>query len=209
MMGDADIASWGASPPHMVTVSAFCMDLTEVTVAAFVMCTASQCTAPFSYPYCNRELTGRNSHPVNCVSWFRATAFCRWRGGDLPTDAQWEYAARGTDGRTYPWGNDVPPSLPCALLRSTCPVRSFPSLNSPFGLFDMGGNVWEWTADWYAGYTEAAATNPTGPSSGTSHALRGGAGTSGASGLRAAARATFAVTDRSETVGFRCARPPL
>jgi len=212
LMGDADTASGQAQPPHMVTLSAYCMDLTEVTVAAYRGCTS--CTAPTagttSYAG-NWGVTGRDNHPVNYVDWNQARAYCQSRGGDLPTEAQWEYAARGTDGRIYPWGNTAPASQLCwggvTGRTSTCPVQSYPSGNSPFGLFDMAGNVWEWTRDFYASYTSAAAIDPTGPTSGASRVYRGGSWVSTtATFVRAAFRYGDSPVIRYSDVGFRCSR---
>jgi formylglycine-generating enzyme required for sulfatase activity len=215
LMGDANTASLNAQPPHMVTLSAYCMDPTEVTVAAYRGCTS--CTAPTAGTtnnYGNWGVTGRDNHPVNYVDWNQARAYCQSRGGDLPTEAQWEYAARGPDGRIYPWGNAVPASQLCwsgdvPSRTSTCPVQSYPSGNSPFGLFDMAGNVFEWTRDFFAGYTPTAVSDPTGPTSGTNRVLRGGSwfdSSASASYVRAAFRVVFTPTIRSNGVGFRCAR---
>ena len=115
MMGDADTASRDAQPSHMVTLSAFCIDLTEVTVAAWRGCTSAGCTAPAAGGYCNWGMTGRETHPINCVDWNQSRAYCQSRGGDLPTEAQWEYAARGPDAvsHLYPWGNAAPDSQLC------------------------------------------------------------------------------------------------
>ena len=210
-MGDADTLSRGAQPPHMVTLSAYCMDLTEVTVAAYRGCTAPGCTTPGTGLFCNQGVTGRDNHPITCVDWNQSRAYCQWRGGDLPTEAQWEYAARGTDERIYPWGNAAPASQLCwsgVMGRSsTCPVQSYASGNSPFGLFDMAGNAWEWTRDFYASYTSAAAIDPTGPTSGGNRVVRGGSWiTSSALVVRAAFRDVSTPAYRGDFVGFRCAR---
>ena len=229
-MGDADTASNAAQPPHMVTLSAFCMDLTEVTVAAYRACVvAGSCvaaSATVDWPgitaqqrrdgstYCQANHTNVDQHPINCVDWDQAQAFCRFRGGQLPTEAQWEYAARGTDGRIYPWGNAAPASQLCwsgvTQRTSTCPVQSYPGGNSPFGLFDMAGSVWEWTSDWYEGYTSPAGSaipNPTGPESGTSRVFRGGGWSSTLPSLfRSAKRVRNAPAGRIDFLGFRCAR---
>ena len=212
LMGDADTASYQAQPPHMVTLSAYCMDLTEVTVEAYRGCTS--CTAPTAGTtdnFGNWGVTGRDNHPVNYVDWNQARAYCQSRGGDLPTEAQWEYAARGTDGRIYPWGNTAPASQLCwnrfPSPGFTCPVQSYPSGNSPFGLFDMAGNVWEWTRDFYADYTATAAIDPTGPTSGTRRVYRGGSwSVSSATVVRAAFRLDGSPSVRDFDLGFRCAR---
>ncbi len=210
LMGDADTASANAQPPHMVTLSAYCMDLTEVTVVAYRGCTATGCTTPSTGEYFNWGVAGRDDHPINGVDWNQSRAYCQWRGGDLPTEAQWEYAARGTDGRIYPWGNAAPASQLCwnpTSRSGTCPVRTYPSGNSPFGLFDMAGNVWEWALDFYAEYPMSVAIDPTGPTSGTNRAARGGSwGFSKGPYVRAAYRADGAPVNRSHTVGFRCTR---
>ena len=213
LMGDADTASANAQPPHMVTLSAYCMDLTEVTVAAYRLCTAPGCTTPSTGDFLNWGVMGRDNHPINGVDWNQSRAYCQWRGGDLPTDAQWEYAARGrdVDNHIYPWGNAAPASQLCwnryPSPGSTCPVQSYPGGNSPFGLFDMAGNVWEWTLDFYAGYPASAASDPTGPTSGTNRVVRGGAwGDSTATVVRAAYRYGDTPVLRNSRIGFRCSR---
>jgi len=122
-----------------------------------------------------------DDHPMVRVNWQEARDFCMWAGGDLPTETQWEKAARGADGREYPWGNKWDPSrCQCSELavgdaRLTSPVGSYPSGASPFGCLDMAGNVWEWCQDWYAkGYGGQGNRNPTGPQTGASRVMRGG-----------------------------------
>ena len=214
MMGDADTAVAFAQPVHTVTVSTFCMDVTEVTVSAYGACTATGCTAPNTRTVCNWAVAGRGSHPINCVTWAQASAYCRSRGGDLPTDAQWEYAARGPDGRTYPWGNAAPTTQVCwsgtGGRVGTCPVQSFPAGASAFGVFDLTGNVWEWTADWYAPYGAGAVTDPRGPATGELRTGRGGAwGEASPTRVRPAFRSTVASTFANTDIGFRCAHAPL
>jgi formylglycine-generating enzyme required for sulfatase activity len=122
-----------------------------------------------------------DDHPMVRVNWQEARDFCIWAGGDLPTEAQWEKAARGTDGREYPWGNDWDASCcHCSMrtlgdAKSTSPVESHPSGIGPFGCLGMAGNVWEWCLDRYAdGYTGQPDRNPTGPQTGSSRVMRGG-----------------------------------
>ena len=210
MMGDADTASDGAQPPHMVTMSAYCMDLTEVTVAAYRGCTATGCTPPSSGGSYNWGVTGRDNHPINGVNWNQARAYCQSLGRDLPTEAQWEYAARGTDGRIYPWGNTAPASQLCWNRTTSCAVQSFPSGNSPFGLSDMAGSVWEWTLDWYAIYTAASSSNPTGPVSVPApgrRLIRGGAWNDyNPTHARSAFRNNSDPATTDPVLGFRCAR---
>lgn len=154
--GDPDEA-----PPHLVNLPAFYIDKYEVTheqYARFVAATGHP--PPLDWP--DGKMPARLAkHPVVNVTWADAVAYARWAGKRLPTEAEWEKAARGTDGRRYPWGNSVAgkktASGPDAQDRAhpegrTFPVGSFPDDTSPYGAMDMAGNVWEWTADWYEAY---------------------------------------------------------
>ena len=217
-MGDTDTLSFGAQPPHMVTLSAFCMDLTEVTVAAYRTCSATGCTDPSVGHWLTWGATDRENHPINGVAWNQSRAYSQALGRDLPTEAQWEYAARGTDGRIYPWGNAPPVSQLCWNSTSpggTCPVRAHPEDISPFGVFNMAGNVAEWTSDWYGDYTSSDASDPTGPASGPSRVMRGGNwGATTGDLVRAAGRRYLTLAlqmagkNSDSNLGFRCAGVP-
>jgi len=203
-------------PQHTVTISTFCLGRREVMTGEYGICNvagAAGCTVAGSGMACNGGIVGREMHPINCVDWNQASAFCRWdSGGRLPTEAEWEYAARGPTGRTYPWGEEAPLSQLCwsgvSPRATTCPVQSFPS--GTFGLFDMGGNVYEWTADWFGRYAASAALDPVGPVTGTERVYRGGgAFDTGAIAQRAAFRSfRGAVSFRAANLGFRCVHAP-
>lgn len=200
-------------PQHSVRLGSFCMDQTEVTVASYRACVATQsCTAPDTDEVeegCNWPRHDRDSSPVNCVDWTQASAYCRWVGGRLPTEAEWEYAARGSDGRMYPWGNADPDGRICVGRNRTCAIGSFPTGDTPLGLHDMAGNVWEWTADWYAPYRQSSdpQVDPTGPAEGSSRVFRGG-GYEGSPYVRASSRRGELPSFRGAILGFRCARLP-
>ncbi len=146
-----------ARPVHQVKVSSFSMDVTEVTVDRYAACVrAGKCTPAAAGQWCNAGVSGRGNHPINCVDWNQATAYCAWKGKRLPTEEEWEYGARGADGRRFPWGNEEEARQLCwngrandqgtGNRKSTCPVGSYPAGKSPFGLLDMAGNVSEWTS---------------------------------------------------------------
>lgn len=167
-------------PQHTVWLDAFWIGLTPVTNAAYALCEAEGiCELPCS-PETNPHYydPAYTSHPVVYVTWQAAQDYCRWAGGRLPTEAEWERTA-GADGwREYPWGDPDPAENLAnlgGLHDETTPVGSFPAGASPFGVLDMGGNVREWVADWYDPnyYQVSAAANPQGPDSGTMRALRG------------------------------------
>jgi len=143
-------------PGRTVNLPGFSIDKTEVSVADYKKCMdAGKCTQPDTGSMCNWGVNGRKNHPVNCVDWAQAKAFCKWVGKRLPTEAEWEKAARGTDGRVYPWGNrwegkkaNVEGEYDGPGYTVTAPVGSFADGASRYGALDMAGNVWEWTADW-------------------------------------------------------------
>ena len=195
-------------PVHSVSVRPFCMDRTEVTVAAYRSC--GSCSAPNTTQHCNWGQSGRDNHPINCVDWNQATSYCSAVGKRLPTEEEWEYAARGTSGRNYPWGNEAPANQLCwngegndlgkFNRQSTCPVGSYPAGRSPFGLEDMAGNVWEWTSSGYSDNYNATRQN-------TARVVRGGSWNYDyPTDVRGAYRVRVEVGRRSGDLGFRCAR---
>ena len=206
-------------PQRSIYLDAFYVDRHEVTVAQYRRCVqAGGCTVPGTRKYCNWNESGRGAHPVNCVDWSQARAYCAWAGKRLPTEAQWEKAARGTDGRRYPWGSEAP-TCRRAVMRGdggngcgkdrTWPVGSKPAGASPYGAQDMAGNVWEWVNDWYDKdtYASSPGRNPTGPSSGSARVVRGGSFSfDSAANLRAAYRIYYAPASRGSSIGVRCVR---
>jgi formylglycine-generating enzyme required for sulfatase activity len=228
-------------PVHPVDVRAFCMDRTEVTVEAYAGCVARAACKParvtVEWPkiedgdrqllskFCNAAAPDRAKHPINCVDWNDADTYCRAVGKRLPTEEEWEYAARGAGSRRFPWGEADPgPALldacgaECTELgrelhqewdgmyagsdgaASTAPVGSYPAGRSSFGLDDMAGNVWEWTASMHCDYAKPTNCND-------ERVNRGGGWYNGfPPDVRAANRNDDPPTTRNRDLGFRCAR---
>lgn len=194
-------------PLHNVTLGAFEIDKNEVTQEQYAACVdATACTPPSCTWDCSTP-----GMPAGCIEWAQAKAFCAFAGKRLPTEAEWEKAARGTDGRKYPWGNQEPT---CDLVNmngcgnAADPVGSHPSGASPYGALDMAGNMVEMVADWYDAnfYASSPATDPKGPATGTRYGGRGGGLKSDATWQRTSARDWYDQTDAGSSLGFRCAR---
>jgi formylglycine-generating enzyme required for sulfatase activity len=246
-----------ASPAHRVTVTSFCLDKTEVTTEAYDICAqAGNCLRSLqdvNFPgvkdeqvvvfskLCNTGRPEQKQHPINCIDWSMAANYCAIAGGRLneggarlPTEAEWEFAARGSGQRVYPWGDEPPdPSrlngcgTECKKWMvehrqstdvmypgddgypATAPVGSYPAGASQAGILDLAGNVWEWTADWYGDYTEAALVDPKGPETGLERVVRGGAFNGFmADWAKPSYRWKTTPTTYNHAIGFRCAKTP-
>jgi formylglycine-generating enzyme required for sulfatase activity len=200
-----------ARPVHPVRLPPFRMSRTEVTREQYARFMAA--TGRPEPGHWGHELFARPGSPVVGVTWEDAAAFCAWCGGRLPTEAEWEYAARGTDGRRFPWGDEPPDRTRAVFHRDigfdgTSPVATAKAGASPFGLLDMAGNVFEWCADWYAPgyYAVSPRENPAGPAEGRQRVVRGGAWVSLPDACRAAAREKFPPGKSSILIGIRVAR---
>ena len=215
-------------PVHRVKVRAFFLSKSEVTVGQYRDCVESgKCTEPATTSYCNWGKEDRHNHPVNCLDWHQARVFCAWDEGRLPSESEWEYAARSRGKkRKYPWGNS-PPTCRWVVMddgktkgsagdetdgcgeNHTWPVCSKISSNTAQGLCDMAGNVFEWVEDcWHPRYKNAPADGSawTADCSGKFKCDRGGAWNYGAKAMRAAVRYGNVPETRNNVLGFRCAR---
>jgi formylglycine-generating enzyme required for sulfatase activity len=218
---------WGESPLRSVHLSAYRIDRTEVTNAQYAECVAAgRCTPPADNSSQQRDCYYYNpayaSYPVVRVNWYQASAYCAWVGKRLPTEAEWEKAARGpSDTRAFPWGDTSPtcaltnlnPDLGPLCVGDTSAVGSYPAGASPYGTLDMAGNVWEWVNDWYQEdyYSVSPGSNPLGPATGTVKVFRGGDWGNSEFYQRVADRGMYGYpqTDQGNSqVGFRCAAAP-
>jgi formylglycine-generating enzyme required for sulfatase activity len=248
MGSEAKDAPENEKPLHNVSVDSVCMDLYEVSAKKYKACSEiGKCRrAPTSVDWpkiseAERKLysalcTGSDpekvDHPINCVTWDLADAYCKANGARLPTEAEWEFATRGPDGRIYPWGDEAPTAQHLNACDSQCvawgkahhvdllpltraddgyattaPVGKFPAGRSRFGPYDVVGNVGEWVLDWYAPYRAEPAKNPTGPAAGERRVIRGGAwNASFEAWLHPSFRYAQIPSAQSHGIGFRCVR---
>ena len=206
-------------PVHSVYLNTFWIGQTEVTNSMYEKCVTSGVCSPQRQtsfnPSTGTYQFGRNypNFPAVYVNWNQASTYCSWANGRLPTEAEWEKAARGTNNITYPWGNNTPNHNLANYgnyLGDTTQVGSFPSGASPYGVLDMAGNVWEWVTDYYDKdyYSNSPSQNPTGPSSGQTHILKGGSFFSNDNYIRSATRdkpgSVSTESYGSGNWGFRC-----
>ncbi|MFH1571255.1 MAG: SUMF1/EgtB/PvdO family nonheme iron enzyme [Gemmatimonadota bacterium] len=221
-MGTAQTGFTDDKPEHEVDLSTFWMDSVEVSVAQYQICVNEGACAPAGQaPGCNAaQAASRGSHPINCVTWAQAGAFCGWASKRLPTEAEWEKAARGVnDHRRFPWGDGDPTLLVLAdptlrlvnynnLYGDTQPVGAFPDGASPYGVQDLAGNVMEWTSDYYDAlyYAASPRRDPQGPASGEQRVGRGGHYLAPADASTTTVRNRVQPGSREPALGFRCAR---
>jgi len=215
-------------PLHHVFLYSFWIYRTEVTNAMYQECVQQGACSNlrFNNSFTRDDYYGNSlydNYPVVFVSWSDASTYCAWAGGRLPSEAEWEKAARGEDGRLFPWGNNPPTGdqvnycdINCLEnmrdpsrddgFGDTAPVGSYPNGSSPYGTLDMAGNVSEWTQDWFQAsyYSYSPSENPQGPGSGTQRAIRGGSISDRVEGIRTVVRRSDVPNTRLANLGFRC-----
>jgi len=205
-------------PIHRLFLDSFYMDKFEVTNGRFAkFVEAIQSEPPWGFADQETPVVHADQ-PVRWVNWMDAWGYCLWAGKRLPTEAEWEKAARGTDGRIYPWGNEPPTPLHAVFglkegAETVSPIGNRTQGRSPYGAHDLAGNLYEWVADWYddAFYTTNPTVNPRGPLQGTTKVQRGGSYINTPYRLRSSFRTKADPTEHEPNVGFRCAQdvPPL
>jgi len=207
-------------PGKRIYVDSFYMDIHEVTVSEYADCVKTgACREPKNKDenkYCNWGYPNRGDYPANCVPWRQAWDYCAWSGKRLPTEAEWEYAARGSDARIYPWGNERGSCANAVIFEgengcgrdSAWPVMSKPKGKSPFGLYDMAGNLWEWCQDWYdeTWYSRMPEKNPVNQNNYTRRVIRGGSWNTDFRFIRSSNRDRLDPSEQDPSVGFRCVR---
>ena len=200
-------------PVHKVFLDSFYIDKFEVTNGRFAkFVEAIQSEPPWGFK--DKETSVLHAdRPVRWVNWMDAVGYCLWAGKRLPTEAEWEKAARGTDARTYPWGNDAPTTAHAVFglkegADTVSPIGNRDKGKSPYDVHDMAGNLYEWTTDWYDEqfYNKNPSINPKGPADGTAKVQRGGSYANGAYRLRSTFRTKGDPTEHDPNVGFRCAQ---
>jgi len=233
----SDIGEPEEGPVHQVYLDGFWMDLTEVTNAMYALCVeVGSCIPPVDTSSHTRDHYYDNplyeDYPVIYVDWGMVNIYCHWAGARLPTEAEWEKAARGENARLYPWGNEWDVSKYKRVnfadrknsemafdvnvddgYRETAPVRSFPTGRSPYGIYNLAGNVWEWVADWYDPlyYNYSPQNNPQGPGGPTQEinlrSTRGGGWVAANEKVLYTFNRHGLIPDSvSSSIGFRCAR---
>ena len=213
---EAEIADVDEKPAHPVELDDFYIDKYEVTNAQYRTFLAA--TDHREPRYWNDETLNQPEQPVVGVSWDDAVAYAEWAGKRLPTEAEWETAARGSEERVFPWGNEFDLKIAATTIHAnviatddgfekTAIVGSFTAGESPFGVQDLAGNVFEWVADWYAEgyYNDSPPSNPQGPAEGNFKVLRGGSWRDGGEKARSAKRSSLPASMRHDEIGFRCA----
>jgi len=251
IMGAKDGGRDDTRPTHQVTLSGYCLDRTEVTAGAYQECiNAGACEKPpasVNIPgitdkqkevfteLCTARHKELADHPINCVDWDMAVKYCGWAKKRLPTEAEWEYAARGMEQRDFPWGDDKPDETRLNACGSECvkwgeehtvpmkpmypgddgfpgtaPVGHYPAGSTKLGEVDLAGNVWEWTNDYYGIYSPEPVTDPKGPEKGDQRVIRGGAfNGSEVDWAKPSYRFRMPADTYNHAIGFRCAAAPL
>jgi formylglycine-generating enzyme required for sulfatase activity len=218
--GEFLMGSWTGDvdeqPMRRVYLDAFFFDKDQLTVGQYAkFLEATSHGVPSDWNIMSRAM--HKQRPIVNVEWADAVAYCTWAGKRLPTEAEWEKAARGTDGRTYPWGDESPTKFHGNMKKELwnnhmglTSVGMFEDGRSPYGINDMAGNVWEWVSDWYDPnyYHTAPQRNPTGPPTGNHKVVRGGSWGSGPEGMRSSERETRLPSFQGYGTGFRCAKTP-
>jgi formylglycine-generating enzyme required for sulfatase activity len=251
IMGAKDGGRDDTRPTHQVTLTAYCLDRTEVTAGAYQDCiNAGVCEKPpasVNIPgitdkqkeafteLCTARHKELSDHPINCVDWDMADKYCKWAKKRLPTEAEWEYAARGVEQRDFPWGDEKPDETRLNACGAEClkwgedhlvpmkpmypgddgfagtaPVGHYPAGSTKLGEVDLAGNVWEWTADYYGTYSPDPVTDPKGPEKGAERVIRGGAfNGSEVDWAKPSYRYRSAPDTYNHAIGFRCAAAAL
>jgi len=204
-------------PQRKIYMDSYAIDINEVTNERYLNFIHSTGRKESPNPYGDRllsEETGIDSLPVVQVTWYDAVDYCRWAGKRLPTEAEWEKAARGAQGSLFPWGAQPPRTKPVNFeknwdgTKTLWPVGSKTETSSSYGIHDMAGNVREWVQDWYAPdyYTNGPTKNPQGPKTGILKVIKGGSWHSFKSDVRSAARGKGGFALKTDGIGFRCAK---